>query len=124
MKLWYCLNFAVLLFYQGVYGQQQWSSPVTFDSSSDSLAEFLTYPDSLWQIGAPNKHAFDSAYSAPFVLITDTVNPYSTNVDTSYAELVIPYLRDMTGWLPEGANVTVSFRYRSDMNPTEARGWV
>ncbi|MDA3953800.1 MAG: transposase [Bacteroidales bacterium] len=33
----------------------------------------------IWQIGTPNKTFFDSAYSSPNAIITDTVNYYPIN---------------------------------------------
>ena len=38
-----------------------------------------TLSGNIWQIGQPQKVLFDSAYSAPNALVTDTVNPYPPN---------------------------------------------
>lgn len=43
-----------------------------------------------WQIGTPQKTLFDSAYSAPNALVTDTLNGYPTeNYSTTYMSLVV-----------------------------------
>lgn len=42
----------------------------------------ISNPNNIWQIGAPQKTIFNSAYSTPNVLATDTVNEYPIN-DTS-----------------------------------------
>ena len=40
--------------------------------------------DSVWQIGPPQKTFFNTAMSPPNILITDTVNTYSTNLSSSF----------------------------------------
>jgi hypothetical protein len=42
----------------------------------------VSNPNNIWQIGSPQKSIISSAYSAPKVIITDTVNFYPSN-DTS-----------------------------------------
>jgi hypothetical protein len=61
---WYDLNF------DSEFGLQH----LTIDTISN--------PNNIWQIGAPQKSIFTSAYSNPNVLVTDTVNDYPIN-DTS-----------------------------------------
>ena len=39
---------------------------------------------SCWTIGKPNKSILDSAFSLPNAIITDTVNPYSVNCNSSF----------------------------------------
>jgi hypothetical protein len=43
--------------------------------------------NSCWQIGRPQKPTFSSAYSAPNVAVTDTVNPPPVN-DTSFLRII------------------------------------
>ncbi len=47
-----------------------------------------TSSQNLWQIGIPNKFFFDSAFSAPNAIVTDTVNFYPIN-NSSYFDLLI-----------------------------------
>jgi len=61
---WYDLNF------DSQFGLQH----LTIDTVSN--------PNNIWQIGEPQKSVFTNAYSAPNVLITDTINVYPIN-DTS-----------------------------------------
>lgn len=42
----------------------------------------LANPGNVWQTGKPQKTIFNSAYSLPNVIVTDTINPYPPN-DTS-----------------------------------------
>ena len=59
---------------------------INFEDTSELYKieiDTLHNPDNCWQIGKPNKLFFDSAYSVPNAIVTDTVNPYPAN-DTSY----------------------------------------
>ena len=50
--------------------------------------------NNIWQIGAPSKATFDSAYSASLALITDSVNTYPINNTSSFMFTV--YTDDFT----------------------------
>mgnify|MGYP001243312470 CR=1 FL=1 len=39
--------------------------------------------DNIWQVGTPNKTIFDSAYTVPNALVTDTINTYPINNTSS-----------------------------------------
>ena len=75
----------------------QWgTSPFSFTfDSGDTLWPHYIFIDTIhfrhniWQVGRPQKTVFDSAYSFPNVLITDTLNPYPPN-DTSAFILTFP----------------------------------
>src|SRR5262245_57061736 len=41
-------------------------------------------PNNIWQVGAPQKTVFTSAYSSPNVIVTDTINPYPINDTSSF----------------------------------------
>ena len=45
-------------------------------------------PDNIWQIGKSYKAEFDSAYSIPNAIITDTINPYPINNHSSFQFLI------------------------------------
>lgn len=53
-----------------------------------------TQPNNLWQIGIPSKTIFNSAYSAPLALVTDTLNAYPIG-NMSFFEFVV-YTDDYT----------------------------
>ena len=58
---------------------------LNFDSQSGLqhlTIDTVSNPNNIWQIGAPQKTVFTSAYSTPNVLVTDTVGDYPIN-DTS-----------------------------------------
>jgi hypothetical protein len=44
----------------------------------------LTNQNNLWQVGAPQKTLFTSAFSAPNVIVTDTFNSYPKNDTSSF----------------------------------------
>lgn len=86
----------------------------TFDGEGFELDSI--YPSSVWQVGPPQKAVFDSAYSAPNSLVTDTVLPYVVSDAISYAEFHLPI------WFTGSA--ILKFRHRMDVEPGEASGWV
>jgi len=51
------------------------------------IIDTVSYPDNIWQFGQPQKPGFGNAYSAPNVIITDTVEPYPVN-NSSYFTIV------------------------------------
>jgi hypothetical protein len=54
---------------------------INFDDTNylSSVVIDKTLPHNIWQIGRTHKPTFDTAYSRPKVIITDTVNPYPAN---------------------------------------------
>lgn len=50
-----------------------------------------TGSQNIWQIGRPHKHYFDSAYSRPNVIVTDTSIPYPVS-NTSIFSFTLPVL--------------------------------
>lgn len=54
----------------------------TFDDTTHwhSLSiDTINYPYNIWQIGHPQKHTIDNAFSQPNVIITDTIDSYPPN---------------------------------------------
>ncbi len=45
-------------------------------------------PENIWQIGKPYKTAFDTAYTVPNSIITDTINSYPPNNHSSFQFLI------------------------------------
>lgn len=65
------------------FGQYSWG--LNFDDTTyinRVKIDTISNPNCIWQIGHPAKTIFNSAYSVPNVIVTDTLNPYPTN-DTS-----------------------------------------
>ena len=66
-----------------------------FTSCDNPFVVDTTLPNNIWQFGRPNKSPqFDSAYSPPNALVTDTLNMYPPNnysiVQYKYLPLYIP----------------------------------
>ncbi len=98
------------------YSQEYWDYNIDFEDTSQFFRiEFDTiFSNNTWQIGSPQKSSFNSAYSPPNVIVTDTINPYPSN-DTS-----VFYITHVTndGFLWGGFyfphTVIVSGYYKSD----------
>lgn len=50
-----------------------------------------TSSSNIWQIGSPQKYIFDSAFSSPNVIVSDTVQYYPTNNSSRFQYTVIPW---------------------------------
>ena len=79
-----------------VFGQWvEGSNVITFDAADSVLnrtvvIDTVHYPHNRWQIGMPHKPLFDSAYSWPNAIVTDTSFPYCPN-DTSVFTIHFPW---------------------------------
>jgi hypothetical protein len=97
-------------------------SEIDFDNSVNFIHND-TSAQNIWQIGRPQKTIFDSAYSAPNVMITDTVNHYPANNHSffdlyvgSFNNAMYPYDLFFDFWhkydtdsLKDGGYITVSW---------------
>ena len=89
-----------------------------FSHAQTELVNFESAPvnvriDSLtgcWQIGAPSKTIFDTAFSSTHALITDTLNPYPDN-SVSYAYFSFP-----TGSISGSYSITLQHRWDFESN--------
>lgn len=68
-----------------------------------------TNPNNIWQVGPPQKSVFDSAYSLPNAIVTDTVNPYPVNDTSSF---VLTFSADLN-------TETVELTFTHKINSTE-----
>ncbi|MCF8373621.1 MAG: T9SS type A sorting domain-containing protein [Bacteroidales bacterium] len=78
-----------------------------------------TLPSNIWQIGQPQKALFDSAYTPPNALVTDTINPYPINNYSSFEiALKKPEWAEEFCW----SYLSLSFTYRMETD-TLQDGW-
>lgn len=63
----------------------------------------------VWQIGAVEKPGFDSAYSPPNALVTDTIAPYAVS---SHSCVELDW--DMEPYIEEGVTLSFTHRYETD----------
>jgi len=100
------------------YYLEQNYSPVTHFDTSNVLdysgwlhIDTINYHHNQWQIGKPNKRLFDSSYTRPNAIITDTVNSCSPN-DTS--AFILKYPGNCT--TSNTMQTFLSFKYRLDID--------
>lgn len=95
------------IFYGSCPGVAPYKEYCWFDTASSFIVIDTTNLTNIWQIGLPQKTIFNSAYSVPNVIVTDTVNNYPVN-NLSYFDLIIPSLGySLLGW-----NTCVSFKHK------------
>ncbi len=63
---------------------QSYQAYTNFETNIALVRIDTSLPSNLWQIGIPHKTNFDSAYSLPKAIVTDTVNPYEVNSFSSF----------------------------------------
>lgn len=75
-----------------IYSCNWYSSPsiTSFDLNNRDTTRKYFYIDTtqshnIWQLGKPSKIKFDSAYSKPLALVTDTFNVYPNNNKSSFS---------------------------------------
>jgi hypothetical protein len=96
---------------QVIYFPYEWDSGADYDviyaTGFDVESDMLFFDDdSLWQTGPPQKLLFDSAWSSPNVLITDTVQVYPDSTETYF------YLK-FKPW--ESNNIFIAWNQRVDV---------
>lgn len=109
-----------LLLVSGLFITARAQQPVTWCNFEDScnshfIIDSVSHHHNSWQIGRPAKAVFDSAFSAPNVIVTDTVAPYPVN-DTSVFTLSFP------GFLPVNSPwwlMDIQFAYQLDRDSSE-----
>lgn len=74
-----------------IYAQEHYQYFDGADTMSYSLQIEIdtSYNENIWQIGEPQKALFDSAYSPPNVIMTDTINFYPINNESSFQFTII-----------------------------------
>jgi hypothetical protein len=88
-----------------------------FDEASDSLQLDSVYPAGCWQVGAPNKPVFTSAFSPARALVTDTVLPHADST-TCYAEFTLIATE------PDYLGRHIYWEQQRDMDSMITQGWL
>ncbi len=105
----YSLCIAQIHPFKGIYDQDSCKF-----SSSSPLIRFSDSAHTLWQVGKPSKPFFGNAYSAPFAIMTDSVEAYPKAMDT-YFDLILPQ------WYP---NVIVGFKHKYETDANRDGGYI
>lgn len=96
-----------------VYSQFYCDYNIDFEDTSQYFRieiDTISNSENIWQIGAPQKAIFTSAYSVPNAILTDTANPYPVN-DTSM--FVVKHL-SVCGGFQWSHTVILSGKYQID----------
>ena len=128
---------------------QEWEFPIILEygdtisfSEPSEIISMDTSTTNLWAIAIPSKDYLDSAYSAPFAIITDSINTYPDSADT-YFELLFfqegdPYYymeqffigfihKYDTDTLRDGGFMTISFdngeTYNNVIESSDSGAW-
>lgn len=103
------LKYLLFCFLTPIWGYGQFTE-ITFDDTNNLdliMIDTVSNPNNIWQIGKPQKSFFNSAYSDPKVMITDSMNSYPINDTSSF---YLWYTRIDTTWeFP-----ALTFRYKVD----------
>ena len=88
MKKQYLFLISALFSLYQTFGQvYHYYDSFYFDTKTNHYCDTLPY-SGIWQVGKPHKKFFDSAYSFPNAIVTDTVNPYPVNNHSAF-EIII-----------------------------------
>lgn len=85
------LSISLILVAATSFGQWQWN--IDFDDTtycSRVFIDTISNANCVWQIGHPSKTIFNTAYSAPNAIVTDTLNPYPISDTSSF---IITHIR-------------------------------
>lgn len=72
----------------------------------------------LWHVGIPDKTIFDTAYSPPYVIITDTLNSYTSN---NHSKFILKLEPESIG---DGGYTFISFWHKFDTDSINDYGLV
>lgn len=106
----YLYSLAAMLFSSFAFAQ---IDTVNFETQSPWVQTDTT-TGNIWQVGKPNKLIFDSAYSAPNAIVTDTLLSYPVN-NTS---------RFTLGFQLYGGQPYIEFKHRFDTDSLKDGGFV
>jgi hypothetical protein len=91
---------------------------ITFEEPTPYIT-ILPLPQNLWQIGAPHKVFFDSAYTPPNAIITDTISNYPKN-NLSTFELIAGQFNAL--YYP--FEIFIDFRHKYDSDTLSDGGFI
>jgi len=75
----HALVIALLIFIQKSFAQTIYLDTISFEAGQH-LITIDTQANNIWQVGKPAKSQFNSAYSIPNAIVTDTLHPYPSNI--------------------------------------------
>jgi hypothetical protein len=100
------------------FSQPVFTDTITFEKKGRLVRIDNSQPNNIWQIGKPQKIFFDSAYSKPKAIVTDTINPYPINNLSSF-QLVMKQQ-----WFGSGGVPYLQFRHKFDTDSLRDGGYI
>ena len=96
---------------------------ITFEEPSPYI-HINPSAQNIWQIGAPQKIFFNSAYSVPNTIVTDTINFYPVNNQSSFDLYVGAFnMGGMWGW-NYPLDIFIDFRHKYDTDTLIDGGYI
>ena len=107
---------ALLISFNGFccFGQPEefiWDT-ISFDEQLPWYLNIDSSEQNIWQIGTPSKTLFDSAFSAPYSIVTDTINSYPPN-NNSWFEVKIGEF-NYEWWYPASVYMEIKHKFDTD----------
>jgi hypothetical protein len=97
-------------FFPFAQGEEYNWDTITFESSYQYI-QIDTSEQNIWEIGTPDKIYFDTAFSVPKAIVTDTTNSYPVN-NNSYFDLFIGEYN--IPWFQDDLFIEINHKYDTD----------
>ena len=94
-------------------------SVISFEAPTDYI-HIVPTTQNLWQIGHPQKPYFSAAYTVPNAIVTDTINSYPINNQSSF-DLCIGEFNSNGGYY---YNLFIDFRHKIDTDTLRDGGYI
>ncbi|HTA82564.1 MAG TPA: T9SS type A sorting domain-containing protein [Bacteroidia bacterium] len=94
---------------------------ITFEKHLELVKIDTSQKNNIWQIGRPQKAFFDSAYSKPNAIVTDTINDYPVNNVSSF-NIILPGTKTPFGSWDKCTIPVVTFWQKFDMDTLQDSG--
>lgn len=87
-----------MLVFLAIAVKAQPPAPLILNFDTPSAAYSIdTLASNVWQVGKPQKFFFDSAYTFPRAMVTDTINPYPVNNVSEFTVISPTYMPNYGG---------------------------
>ncbi|HRZ42893.1 MAG TPA: hypothetical protein P5228_09355 [Bacteroidales bacterium] len=122
MKKHLIAGFFLSFAFTGFSQQVLFNDTLRFDTGFPAyLSIDTTQPDNRWQVGAPSKTLFNSAWSAPNALVTDTLDVFPPGNISSFTLHLAPDSNMFFGCIGDG---WITFRHRYAFDSLLAGGYI
>lgn len=102
-----------------IYDTINFDYEVHYQHFSDTIL-FDTSATNIWQIGQPQKTIFNSTTSGENAIITDTINTYPVNCNSSFTILIT----QPDGWYSPFNNLYIEFKHKFDTDLNQDGGYI